>query len=145
MNRNQGSGMGQISDPWFRFIALSTTVVYQASTKYDVRERPQAALHDPQLTCCRPMTSTCKNRPLTASEYALAKWMLENGLPEARVFLQQLDRAQVTPWKCPCGCASIHFQIDGHPPASLVVHVIGDFVCGAEDSPAGAFIFESDD
>lgn len=90
------------------------------------------------------MTSTGKNRPLTTSEYALAKWMLENGLPEARVFLQQLDRAEVTPWKCPCGCASIHFQIDGHPPASPVMHVIGDFVCGAEDSPAGAFIFESD-
>jgi len=87
---------------------------------------------------------TGMNRHLTAPEYALVKWMLENGLPEARAFLEQLDSAKVTPWRCACGCASIHFQIDGHPPAPPGVHVIGDFLCGAEDAPAGALIFVSD-
>lgn len=59
------------------------------------------------------MTDT--NRSLSASEYALARWMLENGTPEALAFLKQLDDADVTPWRCPCGCASINFQIKGHP------------------------------
>lgn len=89
------------------------------------------------------MNSTEKNRSLTASEHALARWMLENGLPEARAFLEQLEKAEVTPWRCPCGCASINFQIQGHPPTPPGVHVIGDFLCGPLDAPAGVFIFES--
>jgi hypothetical protein len=90
------------------------------------------------------MNSTENNRPLTAPEHALARWMLENGLPEAKAFLEQLEIAEVTPWRCPCGCASINFQIQGRCPAPDGVHVIGDFLCGAVDAPAGAFIFESD-
>lgn len=84
-----------------------------------------------------------KNRPLTASEYALARWMLENGLHEARNFLAQLEKAEVTPWRCPCGCASINLQIKNHPVAPPGVHILGDFLCGPVDAPAGAFIFES--
>lgn len=45
-----------------------------------------------------PVHLTEKNRPLTQLEHTLAKWMLENGLPEARDFLEQLDRAEVMPW-----------------------------------------------
>lgn len=86
---------------------------------------------------------TEKNRPLTQLEHTLAKWMLENGLPEARDFLEQLDRAEVMPWRCPCGCASINFQIHGRPPAAPFIRVIGDFLCGPVEAPAGAFIFES--
>lgn len=83
------------------------------------------------------------NRPLSNSELALAKWMLKNGAAEASAFLDQLEQAEVTPWRCPCGCASINFQIKGRPPAPPGVHVIGDFVCGPEDSTFGVFIFES--
>ena len=89
------------------------------------------------------MNLTKKNRPLTSAEQGLARWMLENGPHDATVFLKQLDRAEVTPWRCPCGCASIHFQILGAPPTPPGVHVIGDFLCGAVDALAGAFIFES--
>lgn len=90
------------------------------------------------------MNSTDANRSLTASEQALARWMLENGRPEARAFLKQLEEAEVTPWRCPCGCASIHLQIKGHPPAPPSVHILGDFLCGPLNAPAGAFIFESE-
>lgn len=93
---------------------------------------------------CQAMTSAEKNRSLTHSEYVLARWMLENGLPEAQAFLEQLERAEVMSWRCPCGCASINFQIQGHPPAPPGVHIIGDFLCGPIDAPAGAFIFESE-
>ena len=89
------------------------------------------------------MNSTFANRALTASERALATWMLENGAEEARSYLAQLDEVEVTPWRCPCGCASINFQVKGHPPAPPGVHILGDFLCGPVDAPAGAFIYES--
>lgn len=87
------------------------------------------------------MTDT--NRSLSASEHALARWMLENGTPEALAFLEQLEGAEVTSWRCPCGCASINFHVRGRAPAPPGVHILGDFVCGPLDAPAGAFIYES--
>jgi len=69
--------------------------------------------------------------------------MLENGSTEGRAFLSQLDNAEATPWRCPCGCASIKFQIKGMPEAPPRVHVIGEFVFGKPEDLAGIFIFSS--
>jgi len=73
----------------------------------------------------------------------LARWMLEHGSAEASGFLPQIDVAEVTPWKCGCGCASISFQIHGRPEAPPGVHILGDYVVGAGDCLSGAFIFAS--
>ncbi len=89
------------------------------------------------------MTTLERNRPLAASEMSLARWMLEHGEPKARDFLEQLAEAEVTPWRCPCGCGSINFQIKGRDPAPPGVHVLGDFIFGPHDEAAGIFIFES--
>jgi len=70
------------------------------------------------------------------------RWMLEHGTPEATAFLPQLELAQVTSKKCPCGCASINFQIQGHPEAPPGVHILGDFLVGEGECLSGAFIFE---
>lgn len=70
--------------------------------------------------------------------------MLEHGGPEAATFLPQLDEAEVTPWKCDCGCASICFQLRGRPEAPPGVHPIADFLFGEGDSLSGIFLFESD-
>jgi len=67
--------------------------------------------------------------------------MLEHGSPEAAALLPQLDNAVVTPWKCKCGCASINFQIRGHPEAPPGVHVIADFLFGEGDTLSGVFVF----
>ena len=83
------------------------------------------------------------NRPLSKAEYELARWMLEHGTPEAPNFLRQLEQAEVTAWRCPCGCATINFQIKGHPEAPLGVNILGDFIVGDEESLSGVFIFES--
>jgi hypothetical protein len=83
------------------------------------------------------------NRPLTREEYELARWMLEHGAAEAKGFLGPLEQAEVAPWRCPCGCASITFQIKGHPPAPPGVRVLGDYIAGGTGSESGAFIFES--
>lgn len=85
------------------------------------------------------------NRPLTDAERRLARWMLENGNPEGKAFLSQVEMAEVTPWRCLCGCASINFRIKGHPPAPPGVHDLGSFVFGSEKDPCGIFIFESAD
>jgi hypothetical protein len=83
------------------------------------------------------------NRPLSAEEAALAHFMLTQGRTEGPKFLEQLQLAEVMPWRCPCGCGSINFQIKGNAPAPPGVHVLGDFVFGSEDDLAGIFIFES--
>ena len=83
------------------------------------------------------------NRPLTTAEMSLARWMLEHGTPEAKAFVAQLESAAVTPWRCDCGCASLEFQIGDHDLPPPGVHVLGDFLFGAEDELAGIFIYES--
>jgi hypothetical protein len=82
------------------------------------------------------------NRQLTPAEEQLIRWMLEHGNPEARAFLPQLEKAQVTPNRCPCGCASIDLSIDGFPEPSGGIHVLADFVFGADDDLKGIFVFE---
>jgi len=81
------------------------------------------------------------SRPLTVAEHHLAKWMLEQGTPDAKEYLSQLELAEVTPWHCPCGCASINFQIKGHAEPPPGVHVLGDFLLGDSDKLSGIFIF----
>jgi hypothetical protein len=84
------------------------------------------------------------NRSLTHDEYTLVRWMLEHGIPEAASFLPQLDLAEVTPWRCPCGCASMNFRIKGQPEPPPGVHPIADFVFGDESNLSGIFVFEND-
>ena len=89
------------------------------------------------------MSPLQSNRPLSASEMSLARWMLEHGEPKAREFLEQLASAEVMPWRCLCGCGSINFQIKGREPAPPGVHILGDFIFGPDNEPAGIFIFAS--
>ncbi len=84
------------------------------------------------------------NRPLTEKEDRLVRWMLEHGDPEARSFLPQVDLAEVTPWRCPCGCPSINFEIKGYPVPPPGVNAIADFAFGGENDPHGIFVFEND-
>ena len=84
------------------------------------------------------------NRPLMDAERRLARWMLEHGTTaEAEQYLAQLERAEVTPWKCSCGCVSMRFQIQGHAKAPPGVHILGDFLIGEGFHLGGAFIYSS--
>ena len=83
------------------------------------------------------------NRQLTDHERRLVRWMLEHGSPEAAAFLPQLDEAEVTPWRCTCGCASINFQLRGRPEAPPGVHPIGNFLFGEGDTLSGIFVYEN--
>ncbi|MGQ7933917.1 hypothetical protein [Paraburkholderia sp. D1E] len=90
------------------------------------------------------MSARETNRPLSATEFSLARWMLEHGSPEASGFLEQLLAAEITPWRCSCGCASVNFQIKGRQPAPPGVRILGEFFFGPNDEPAGIFIFASE-
>ena len=87
--------------------------------------------------------NTDANRPLTETERTLARWMLEHGNADASAFLAQLELAEVTPWRCACGCASFNFEIRGRAPAPPGVRILGDFVFGTPSDLSGIFIFES--
>lgn len=89
------------------------------------------------------MTPTITTRPLTDDERRIAHWMLENAGPDARAYVGQLEAAEATTWRCPCGCASFNFKIPGRPEAPPSVHVLGDFVFGTESDLSGIFIYES--
>jgi hypothetical protein len=81
------------------------------------------------------------NRQLTSAEEQLIRWMLEHGNPEARDFLSQLENVQVTPYRCPCGCATVNFSIDGLPEPSGGLHVLADFIFGTDTDLSGIFVF----
>lgn len=82
------------------------------------------------------------NRQLTSAEEQLIRWMLERGNPDARAFLAQLEKAQVTPYRCPCGCASIDLSIDGFPEPLGGLNILADFVFGTDNDLSGIFVFE---
>ena len=89
-----------------------------------------------------PMNDVLTTRDLTRAERHLTRWMLEHGEPDALPFLAQLERARVTSWRCPCGCASINFAVEGQPAPAGGLHLLGDFVFGGEADLSGIFVFE---
>lgn len=88
------------------------------------------------------MSESASNRDLTSEEMHLVRWMLEHGAPDAPKFLPQLERAQVVPTRCPCGCVSIDFSIDGQPKPCGGLRPVADFVFGSGDEMSGIFVFE---
>ena len=108
------------------------------------------------MRCCRwprqrmdwadesKMSEHSDNRELTPTERHLVDWMLKNGLPEARVFLPQLDFARVTSWHCPCGCACINFSIEGQAAPTGGLRILSDFLWGSDDDLNGIFLFQKD-
>ena len=81
--------------------------------------------------------------PLTSAQVELAQFLLCNGGSEAESYLSQLDKAEVTDWRCPCGCASFNFKIKDSPEAPPGVHVLSDFLFGPTEAPSGIFIYSS--
>jgi hypothetical protein len=88
------------------------------------------------------MSESASSRDLTSEERHLVRWRLEHGLPDAPQFLPQLERAKVLPTRCPSGCASIDFSIDGQPRSGGGLRPIADFVLGSGDELSGIFVFE---
>jgi hypothetical protein len=84
-------------------------------------------------------------RPLTDEERRLAKWMIEHGTGDTSKFLPQLEAAQVC-WICSCGCATIHFKIEGQPQdLKLGISPFANFIYGDEQTGLyGAFVFSKD-
>jgi hypothetical protein len=82
------------------------------------------------------------NRDLIPAQMRLIRSMLGHGNSEARDFLSQLEKAEVTPYQCPCGCASINLSTDGLTYPSGRLHVLADFIFGTDNDVNGVFVFE---
>ena len=91
------------------------------------------------------MTSV-ENRPLSPQEVALTIWLLEHGEPEAHRFLDHVPRAWVVA-RCPCGCASVDFAIDGQrAPVGTGMEILADYEWrGPADELFGVFLFARGD
>ena len=85
--------------------------------------------------------SATDNRPLTADEYQLIRWMLKNGAPDKKQFLTQLEIASVTPCRCPCGCASIELSIAGQDKPTGGLQALEEFMFGTDDNLNGIFVY----
>lgn len=73
------------------------------------------------------MSTIPEDRPLSADEYVLTRWLLEHGVPGADAHLGELDRARVV-GRCDCGCASVDFAVDGRgPPPGATFEVLADY------------------
>ena len=86
--------------------------------------------------------ATEEDRPLTAQESALTTWLLEHGEAAAAQFVPQVARARVVA-RCPCGCASVDFAIDGQRhPAGEGMQILSDYQWhGAGGELFGIFVF----
>ena len=87
-------------------------------------------------------TSIPEDRPLTAQEVALVRWLLNHGTAASTSFMPQLDQARVVS-RCYCGCASIDFAIGGMvPPAGDGIQILADYEWQtAERHLFGVFVF----
>lgn len=81
-------------------------------------------------------------RMLSPHERRLLRWMLEHGTPEASSFLRQAELATVTSWRCPCGCASVNFAIEGYPAPTAGMRPLADFLFAEGNELSGIFIYE---
>src|SRR4051794_38888045 len=82
-------------------------------------------------------------RPLTDDERALIRWMLDHsGADDASRYLSQSSRTSVIS-RCPCGCATVNFAIDGSaPPREGGMQILCDFEWrGPDNELMGAFVF----
>jgi hypothetical protein len=88
-----------------------------------------------------PSREDVLERPLSAEEVALVTWLLEHGEPEACAFVDQVARARVV-GRCPCGCASVDFAIDGQRPPGTGLHTLSDYQWRGPDGELfGVFVF----
>jgi hypothetical protein len=70
--------------------------------------------------------------------------MLGSGSDSAAAFLSQVDLLEVSPWKCPCGCASLQFETKGYPSPSGGIRPLVEYVFTSESERNGIFVYEQD-
>ncbi len=121
---------------WLMPLAIKGAGLYKIEEYEQFEALLGVAAHNQLLS-----SSTETMRKLTNKEFELSKWLLENGKDEAQKYLAQLEIAEVTDWKCECGCASINFKIEGLPKAKPGVEILSDYLFGKGELMAGVFIF----
>ncbi len=93
-----------------------------------------------------------ENRPLSAEEVAVLRWLLDHGKPSARKYLRQIDTIRVVS-RCGCGCASVDFV--SAPVAELELlsdhkwkddrgHLFGAFAFAKQGQLAGIEVWSID-
>ncbi|MDR0184097.1 hypothetical protein [Lysobacter arvi] len=81
------------------------------------------------------------DRPLSAEEHSLIRWLLRHGDGDNAAFVEQLNQANVVA-HCACGCASVDLAISGEC-GTGGMRVLADFQWTTPEGHAcGAFVYE---
>jgi hypothetical protein len=85
------------------------------------------------------------DRPLSAAEEALTRWLLVHGRGDAATYLPDLARARVAA-RCGCGCASVEFAVAGVRPGDRAgLEQLADYRWrDSHGRLAGVFVWASD-
>lgn len=68
-----------------------------------------------------------ENRDLTTEERQLIEWLLEHGIPDAKLYAPQLSGLHVVA-RCSCGCPTIDLAVEGANARTVgPSHLLADF------------------
>lgn len=80
-----------------------------------------------------------QNRPVTAEEAVLIRWLLEHGDDQTRQFIPQVNSLAVVS-KCTCGCPTVDFQTSNRSEARLICDVLGE----VDGQRVGVLLFQAE-
>jgi hypothetical protein len=82
-----------------------------------------------------------QNRPITAEEHTLIKWLLHHGIPGSEQFLTQVGSLMVVS-KCECGCPTVNFLQEGVSIAHAPEHILADYLATVNGEGVGVILFQ---
>jgi hypothetical protein len=69
-----------------------------------------------------------EKRALTVEERQLVEWLIEHGIPEAKLYSPQLPGLHVVS-RCSCGCPTVDFAVEGSEVSAVgPSHILADFM-----------------
>jgi hypothetical protein len=89
----------------------------------------------------KPANPITEDRSLTIEEESLVRWLLAHSNKDGCSYLPQVDHVWVVS-RCPCGCATISFSVNGERRPDQAMKVIADFTWSCNGHRFGVFVFE---
>ena len=116
----------------------------EAAGSYWSRLTSTACFPDFGIIVAMTVRANGDSRALEWPEVRIARHMLEYGSSEAQEFLPQSEVARASHWRCPCGCTSFNFVIEGMPLGEKGFYPLDQFLFSDDLNLSGIFVWERD-